>query len=151
MNFEATLQERVEVLAVAADARRFGTCEGLSLRESEKLALVVAELGMNALRHGGGRGRVRVNVGASGWRVEVEDEGAGLTDAVLADAGQSDRLGAAGVREPADGRRSLGSGLASVRRLSSRLELSNRRGGGARVIASRELVEVVEFQKGAAL
>lgn len=151
MKFETTVGARVEVLAVASDARRLGTREGLSLREAEKLALVVAELGMNALFHGGGEGRVTVTVAASGWRVEVEDDGEGLTPAVLADAGQSDRLGPLGVREPGDGRRSFGSGLASVRRLSSHLELSNRGTGGARVVASRELVEIVEFQKGAAL
>ena len=133
------VQSRVEVLAIAADARKLGFACGFDAREAEELALVVAELGMNALKHGGGGGLVSIAVSAEGWTVEAEDGGRGFPPAVLADAGRSDHLGAAGVRAPADGQSSFGSGLASVRRLSSRLNLNNRRGGGAHVAAHKAL------------
>ena len=135
----AAVQSRVEVLAIAADARALGAACGFDSREAEELALVVAELGMNALKHGGGGGLVNIALSAEGWTVEVEDGGSGLPPAVLADAGRSDHLGAAGVRPAGDGKQSFGSGLASVRRLSSRLELSNRRAGGARAAAHKAL------------
>lgn len=146
----AAVSSRVEVLAVAVDARTLAAANGLSVREAQELSLVIAELGMNALRHGGGGGLVQVCVDSSGWTVEVEDGGSGLTPAVLADAGRSDHLGAEGVRPPGDGRPSFGSGLAAVRRLSSRLELANRRGGGARVVAHRHLSQPVSSHKGLA-
>jgi len=128
----APVRTRAEVLGAASQARALAALAGAG--RSEQLALVVAELGGNAVRHAGG-GTVRVEVGPAGWVVEVEDEGPGLSAAVLQDSGRSDRLGAEGVRPPGDGRRSFGSGLASVRRLATRLELENRRGGGTRVVA----------------
>ncbi len=146
----AAVGSRVEVLAIAVDARTLAAAHGLSIREAQELSLVIAELGMNALRHGGGGGLVQVTLDERGWTVEVEDGGSGLTPAVLADAGQSDHLGADGVRPPGDGRPSFGSGLAAVRRLSSRLELNNRRGGGARVVAHRVLSHSVTSNKGLA-
>jgi signal transduction histidine kinase len=135
---ETTVQTRVEVLALSAKARTLASSYGLAPRYAQELSLVIAELGMNALRHGGGLGEVQVSVSTDGWTVEVQDGGAGLTAEVLADAGRSDHLGPYGVRPAGDGKLSFGSGLASVRRLSSRLELSNRPGGGARVVASRD-------------
>lgn len=132
------VQSRLEVLAASAEARALAATEGVSVRPAQELSLVIAELGMNALRHAGG-GVVQIDVGHHGWTVEVKDSGPGLTDEVLRDAGRSDRLGARGVRAPADGQRSFGSGLASVRRMSTRLELSNRDGGGACAVAHRDL------------
>jgi signal transduction histidine kinase len=85
------------------------------------LGQVIEELAMNALVHGGGGGMVEVDVAASGWSVVVRDSGRGLSDELLGDEG-----------------RWTGSGLASVRRLASRLELSNPDGGGARVAAHRD-------------
>ena len=131
------VQNRVEVLGLAASARALGTQHGLDAKQAQELSLVVAELGMNAIRHGGGGGLVQVALCSDGWTVEAEDNGPGFSEAVLADAGQSDHLGADGVRPPADGRLNFGSGLASVRRLSTRLELANRRGGGARAVAHK--------------
>ncbi|MDP1823057.1 MAG: ATP-binding protein [Archangium sp.] len=143
----AAVQTRVEVLAFAAAARTLAATEGVEPRHAMELSLVIAELGMNALRHGGGCGLVTVSVCAQGWSVEVEDTGRGLSAAVIADAGQSDHLGPDGVRPPGDGLSSFGSGLASVRRMSSRLELGNRRTGGARVAAHRTL-QPVQPQQG---
>ncbi|MFZ5445666.1 MAG: ATP-binding protein [Myxococcota bacterium] len=129
---------RVEVLALAAEARGAALARGFGLKLAGELALCIAELGMNALRHGGGRGVVALTFRASGWSLEVSDAGPGFSPAVLADEGRSDRLGAAGVRAPGEGQ-SFGSGLAAVRRLASRLELTNPASGGARVVAHREL------------
>lgn len=140
---EAEACSRIEVLAVAAAARQLALAHGVDAREAASLALVVAELGMNALLHGGGNGQVHVSVDAQGWLVCVEDEGPGLSEAVLTDAGRSDHLGRDGVREPADGHRSFGSGLAGVRRLSTGLTLENRVGGGARAQAHRNLPKSV--------
>jgi anti-sigma regulatory factor (Ser/Thr protein kinase) len=134
----AQVHTRIDVLAVAAEARALAARSGLDGRRAEELALVIAELAMNAVLHGPGAAQVSVTVSAERWSVEVEDGGPGLSQAVLADAGLSDRLGRDGVRPPHDGHHSFGSGLAGVRRLSSRLELSNRDSGGARVVAHRE-------------
>lgn len=132
---EATVTCRVDVMAAAAAARVQARTCGHSPDEAHALSLVVAELAMNALRHGGGLGWVLVRCEPSGWLVAVQDDGPGLSAAVLVDGGRSDRLGSAGVRPAGDGGRSFGSGLACVRRMSTVLELSNRRGGGARAVA----------------
>lgn len=137
----AGVHTRIEVLASAAGARSLALDTGLDPRRAEELALVVAELAMNAVLHGAGGGQVTVSVSDEGWCVEVEDGGPGLSPAVLADAGVSDRLGRDGVRPLHDGHASFGSGLASVRRLSNQLELNNRNAGGARVVARRDFLK----------
>jgi len=134
----AAVHSRLEVLAITAHARVLAVLHGVDLRDAMELALVITELGMNAIRHGGGAGLVKVSLSSEGWTVEVEDGGRGFSLPVLADAGRSDRLGPEGVRPPADGGHSFGSGLASVRRLSSRIELSNRPRGGARAVAHKD-------------
>jgi anti-sigma regulatory factor (Ser/Thr protein kinase) len=134
----AAVHNRVEVLGLAASARALATSQGFDPKHAQELSLVIAELGMNALLHGGG-GLVQISLSLDGWTVEAEDSGRGFSPAVLADAGQSDHLGAAGVRPPGDGKHNFGSGLASVRRMSTRLELSNRRNGGARAVSHRDL------------
>ncbi len=133
-----TVQRRLDVLAFASEARALALGEGIAAKHAEELALVVAELGMNALNHGAGHGVVEVAIDSGGWSVGVEDSGLGLSDAVLADAGRSDHFGANGARPLGDGG-SFGSGLASVRRLSTSLELANKISGGARATASRTL------------
>ncbi|MGV3623553.1 MAG: ATP-binding protein [Archangium sp.] len=130
-----TLRTRVDVLGFCAEVRRVAAASGIDALRAGELSLVVAELGTNAVLHARG-GTLEVQVSASGWSVTASDEGPGFSSAVLSDAGKSDRLGAHGVREPADGHRSFGSGLAAVRRLSSTLSLSND-GPGARVVAER--------------
>ncbi len=142
----ANASSRVEVLAIAADARRLALGDGVDVREAASLALVVAELGMNAVLHGGGSAQVQVSVEPEGWTVAVEDAGPGLSPAVLADAGRSDRLGPEGVRAPGDGRSSFGSGLAGVRRLAGALALENRGGGGARAEAHRRFPKFTSTQ-----
>ena len=131
----AELRSRVDVLGFCATVRDLACREGLDARGAGELAIVIAELGTNVVRHGGG-GSLEVTLERTGWAVRASDEGPGFTPAVLRDAGHSDRLGADGVREPGDGGRSFGSGLAAVRRLSDSLSLHNEP-RGARAVARR--------------
>ncbi|PZR02299.1 MAG: hypothetical protein DI536_37115 [Archangium gephyra] len=135
LSTSGAVRTRVDVLGFCAEVRRVAADCGLDALRAGELSLVVAELGTNAVLHAHG-GVLEVRVSPSGWSVVVTDEGPGFSTAVLNDAGKSDRLGARGVREPADGHRSFGSGLAAVRRLSSFVTLSND-GPGARVVAER--------------
>jgi anti-sigma regulatory factor (Ser/Thr protein kinase) len=114
----------VDVRAVAAKARQAGLDWGLTRVQAEQLALVVAELGANAVVHGRG-GVLTVRVSAAGWQVEAVDRGPGFTPAVLADAGRSNALGLNGVRPADEVARTFGAGLASVRRMSTRVSLKN--------------------------
>ncbi len=132
------VRSRTESLAAAAYARSMARAFQYPERESEALALVVAELAGNAVRHGGG-GHLVLSIGHSSWQVVVQDSGPGFTVSVLADAGRSDRLGPDGPVASGTPHASLGSGLAATRRLASQLVLGNRPEGGARVVASRSL------------
>jgi anti-sigma regulatory factor (Ser/Thr protein kinase) len=127
----------VDVRAVAAMARRWALSCGLTRIQAEHLALVVAELGANAVIHGHG-GVVTVCVSRAGWKVEAVDRGPGFSEAVLTDGGRSNALGRHGVRPAAERARSFGSGLASVRRLSTHVSLQNMN-PGAFVAAAAEL------------
>lgn len=131
------LDGRLAVLALCEAARRLAASVGLPERERSALGLVIAELGTNAVRHGGG-GRATVAVGPAGWAVSVTDDGPGFSEAVLADQGRSDHLGAGGVRGVDDVGGSFGSGLAGVRRLSDGLRLFNTT-TGACAVALRNL------------
>lgn len=133
----SALHSRVDVLGFCAAVRDHAASSGLDTRRAGELALVVAELGTNVVLHGGG-GELAVTLSHAGWTVHATDAGPGFTAAVLEDAGRSDHLGAHGVREPGDGGRSFGSGLAAVRRLSDSLTLHNEP-RGARVTAQRHL------------
>ncbi|MBL9039122.1 MAG: sensor histidine kinase [Archangium sp.] len=129
----AALESRVDVLALAARVRDAAMRE-LTVRRAHELSLVVAELAGNAVRHAGG-GEAWVQLSAVAWTVEVVDRGPGFTEAVLRDGGRSDRLGPDGVRPLDEPAPSFGSGLASARRLASRLVIENTPGGGARAWA----------------
>ncbi|MCU0695224.1 MAG: ATP-binding protein [Myxococcaceae bacterium] len=133
----ARVASLVDVRALAAEARQTGLDHGLTPAQAEHLALVVAELGSNAVVHGRG-GSVSLRVSRAGWLVEVVDRGPGFSEAVLADGGRSDALGLHGVRPRDQVGRTFGAGLASVRRLSTRLSLKNLN-PGASVEAEAEL------------
>lgn len=139
LTLSCEVRSRVDVLSFCAQVRRVADGCGLDPRQSGELLLVVAELGTNAVLHGRG-GVVTVVLSHLEWEVSASDVGPGFTPAVLADAGKSDRLGAAGVRLPADGGRSFGSGLAAVRRLSSSLTLQNS-SRGARAVAAKHFTK----------
>jgi anti-sigma regulatory factor (Ser/Thr protein kinase) len=133
----ANVNGRIDVLSLCESVRRAAMGAGLEMKRIGELSLVVAELATNVVLHGHG-GSVTVALSATGWTVSARDEGPGFTEAVLADAGRSDRLGPDGVRPPADGRKSFGSGLASVRRLSTSLALRNLEPRGARAVAHKD-------------
>lgn len=107
-----------ELSALTTEARVVANVSGLCAGEVERLSRVMAELGANALRHGGGAGRVLVLVDLEFWAVKVEDDGPGFPEAVL-------------LEPPSE------SALAQVRELCTRLECTNLPLGGARVVATR--------------
>jgi anti-sigma regulatory factor (Ser/Thr protein kinase) len=69
---EAELVSLREAVAAHADAA------GLSRPRTEDMVLIAHELATNAVRHGGGRGRLRMWVNEEGLRCRVTDEGPGL-------------------------------------------------------------------------
>jgi len=140
LNLAASVASRLDVLGFCATVRKAALGAGFTAREVGELSLVVAELGTNSVVHGKG-GTVSVVVQPRGWQVAAIDNGPGFTQAVLSDAGKSDRLGPNGVREPGDGRSSFGSGLASVRRLATQLTLRNTT-VGARAFATKDLSQL---------
>lgn len=137
LSLATSVATRLDVLSFCATVRKAALGAGFTVREVGELSLVVAELGSNAVVHGKG-GSLSVLVQPRGWQVSAVDHGPGYTQAVLADAGKSDHLGANGVREPGDGKRSFGSGLAAVRRLATTLTLRNTT-VGARAFAAKDL------------
>ncbi|MDP1825426.1 MAG: hypothetical protein Q8L48_19365 [Archangium sp.] len=65
------VQSRMDVLDVSADARVLAASQGARPRKASELAVVVADLATNAVRHGRGA-LVKLAVGSAGWTVEVE-------------------------------------------------------------------------------
>ncbi|MBK7861234.1 MAG: ATP-binding protein [Archangiaceae bacterium] len=125
MTFRWPLVARADCLGAAAKAREVLTEAGWSPKEASELAVVVAELANNAVRHAGG-GECTLELEARAWELCVSDEGPGFPDEILADAGRTD-----GVQP----RRGMGSGLSCARRMSCALSLENRRPKGARIVA----------------
>jgi anti-sigma regulatory factor (Ser/Thr protein kinase) len=95
--------------AVAAHAMRLGAPPD----RVAHLVIVASELASNAIRHGGGRGRLRLSRVDGAVRCEVSDAGPGITDPA----------GAGTVRPPA---MALGGrGLFIVRRLTVSLTIAS--------------------------
>jgi anti-sigma regulatory factor (Ser/Thr protein kinase) len=95
--------------AVAAHATHLGAAPD----RVAHLVIVAGELASNAVRHGGGHGRLRLSRVDGAVRCEVSDEGPGIPDPA-----------AAGVRTPsvlATG----GRGLFIVRRLAASMHIRN--------------------------
>jgi anti-sigma regulatory factor (Ser/Thr protein kinase) len=109
--------------AVAAHVGRLGLPE----ETVAHVVLAVYELASNAVRHGGGRGRLRMSVDDGVLRCAVHDEGAGFPDP-----------GRAGRVRP-DPTASGGRGLWLVRCVSDRLEIRTDPAG---------MVATVEFALG---
>jgi anti-sigma regulatory factor (Ser/Thr protein kinase) len=97
---------------VAASAKRLGACH----RQVRALVLIASELASNAIRHGGGRGRLRL------WRqhttlyCQVGDDGPGLSDPTAGTV-------------PASSEAGHGRGLWMVRQLASSVAIMRCRGG----------------------
>lgn len=118
--------------AAAVVARTYALDVGLSERESHEVALCVAELASNAIRHAGG-GDVRLATVEQPFlalAVVVIDRGPGLTE----------ERAFAEPTEPRLPGESLRSGLAAVRRLMTQVDIRARAGGGTEVVALKRIV-----------
>ncbi|MBL8952506.1 MAG: ATP-binding protein [Myxococcaceae bacterium] len=131
MTFSWKLVGRADCLGAAAKARECLARAGGSPRAAGELAVVVAELAYNAIRHAGG-GECVLEVSRGEWSVTVRDEGPGFPPNVLADCGRTDGV------QPRIG---LGSGLACARRFAGSLAIENLEPTGARVIARKQHLE----------
>jgi serine/threonine-protein kinase RsbT len=117
--------------AAAAIARGYARELGLSERESHEVALCVAELASNAVRHAGG-GELRlhsVDDPFPALAVVVSDRGPGLDPHHALTSPEAPRL-------PGE---SLRSGLAAVRRLMTNVDVRSRPGGGTEIVALKRI------------
>jgi len=90
-----------------------GTRLGLDPEALNRLVIVVSELATNAVRHGGGAGRLRIWAADGYLCCEVRDAGTGI--------GDPDRVG---TRAP-DPEAISGRGMWIVRRLAAEVRISN--------------------------
>jgi serine/threonine-protein kinase RsbT len=118
-------------LAAAAVARNYARALGLSTRESQEVALSVAELASNAIRHaGGGEVRLRrVEEPFPALEVLVLDRGPGLHEESAFRERESPRVHGEG----------LGAGLGAVRRMMTSLSIGARLGGGTAIVALKRI------------
>ena len=108
--------------AVRAAVAAHGSQAGLPEGRAEDLVLAVHELAANSVRHGAGRGRLRVWRTGRAVRCEVTDDGAPLA----AEGGED-----AGSRDAAQWRTDPGHGLWLVRQVADQTSL--RRGSSGTV------------------
>jgi serine/threonine-protein kinase RsbT len=120
------------------EARKFAASLGFGADAQARIALCVAELASNTVRHAG-RGRIdliEVSKPSRGCRVRADDEGPGLLrpDEALRDGFSEGRWLTPDV--PPSQRRGLGVGLGTVCRLMSEVQVLPRPGGGLRIEAT---------------
>lgn len=125
-------EERVWLAARAAGVARYA---GFDTAMQARVSLCVAELVSNAARHAGG-GSLRVAIVSLHppiLEVIIEDNGPGIPshDKAILDGYSRGRLLA--PDDPPQARRSLGTGLGAVARLSSQFRVVSRSGGGTRI------------------
>jgi len=107
--------------ALATRCRAFG----VPAKQIEKLLIIASELMANAIRHGGGGGRLRLWREGSMVRCQVIDRGPGIADA------------AAGSRPPEPTTTAGGRGLWICRNLAAEIVIDRGPGGrGAAVTAT---------------
>lgn len=99
--------------AVAAHAADLGADEDTTFQ----ILIIAGELAGNAIRHGGGNGRLRLWAADGYLHCEVSDEGPGIPDAATA-----------GTRQPAPAALG-GRGIWIVRQLAERVVISSGTGG----------------------
>lgn len=127
-----TIRGEMDVTRAVLDAGRFSRDFGFAEAASMMISTAVSELARNILRHGGGRGELRLarveDGHRSGVRVEARDSGPGIADV---DRALEDHFSSAGT---------LGLGLPGVKRMMDEFEIESEPGQGTRVCACKWLV-----------
>jgi len=103
--------DRDGLYAVRAAVSAHAVHLGAQPERVRHLVIIASELASNAVRHGGGRGRLRLWRGDSALRCEVSDDGPGIPDPA-----------GAGRRQPSP-LASSGRGLWVVRQLSETMSI----------------------------
>jgi serine/threonine-protein kinase RsbT len=124
-------------LWASGEARRFAAALGFTRSEQARLAICVAELASNVVKHAGS-GRIElseVTATARGCRVRAVDAGPGIAavEDALRDGFSEGRWLTHDV--PRRERRGLGVGLGAVCRLMSEVRVISRPGGGSMIEA----------------
>jgi serine/threonine-protein kinase RsbT len=129
----------VDRCSSAVLARHFARRAGLAEQATAAVAIAVAELISNAVRHAG-KGRLELRMlDAAGGRpggveVKVHDDGPGIADL---EAAARDGYSCGGWLLPDTPRSGLGAGLGSVRRLMDEVRIISVPGVGTTVIARK--------------
>ncbi len=118
--------DEASVVVARQHARETAQRLGMSVEDSERLAAIAAELGMNQVRHAG-TGRIAIRTSARGVEIVAADRGRGIADIPSA---------LAGVPRPTG---SLGVGIAAVREHADEVDFDVRLGEGT-CIAARKLL-----------
>jgi serine/threonine-protein kinase RsbT len=118
-----------DVSRCVLEARRFSSDMGFAEAPSLMISTAVSELVRNILRHGGGRGEIRLcrieGPTGRGVRVEARDRGPGIADL---DQALQDHFSSAGT---------LGLGLPGVKRMMDEFEIESTPGDGTQVTACK--------------
>ena len=126
------IRGEMDVNRSVLEARRFAIDCGFAEAPSLMISTAVSELARNILRHGGGRGEIRLTraqgAGLEGLRVEASDYGPGIANLDLA---LEDHFSSAGT---------LGLGLPGVKRMMDEFEIDSAPGKGTRVSAVKWLL-----------
>lgn len=127
-----TIRGEMDVTRAVLDAGRFAKECGFAEAASMMISTAVSELARNILRHGGGRGELRLarveDGHRSGVRVNARDSGPGIADV---DRALEDHFSSAGT---------LGLGLPGVKRMMDEFEIESEPGEGTRVSVCKWLV-----------
>lgn len=119
------LRSEMDVSLSVLEADRFARAAGFAETPARLLATAVSELAHNILKHGGGRGEVRLRRvegrARRGIEVEARDRGPGIADVEQA---LTDHFSSAGT---------LGLGLPGVKRMMDEFEIESTVGRGTLV------------------
>lgn len=124
-----SIDGRTDVVVASHGAREWAEAHGLGRRRSTELAIVVAELASNMVKHAG-RGEISLSSGPGELVIEARDEGPPIRDLALAlTDGCDDR----GPIDPAGilARGGLGTGLGAVARLADAFDCRQDEAGKA--------------------
>lgn len=126
------IRSEMDVNKAVLEAGRFAKECGFGQAPGLMIATAVSELARNVLRHGGGRGELRLRRvegrRSPGVRVEVSDSGPGIVDVERA---LEDHFSSVGT---------LGLGLPGVKRMMDEFEIESEPGKGTRVTACKWIV-----------